>query len=242
MIVDKSVLTDLSEHRYTISIAKTEDEVEEALRLRYEIFYNELDRDKYDLPCHHLIVKENKRKQIIGTYRLQTYEMAEAGEGFYSDSYYKLNEFPDSILKQSFEVGRACIDEKHRNGRVLYLLWKGFAGYLRYYKKRYLIGSLGIPAKDKSEASSVYNYFKNDGKLNDEFLINARIPYRFDLDEKFVSMKSGFEVPPLLQNYLSIGCRVCSEPAYHQEMKLLYIMIFLDTETITPRVRKMFFE
>lgn len=251
MKAEKNILPDLSTNRYTVSIAQTEEEIEEALKLRYDVFYEELhrefssaekiDQDEYDDQCHHLIVKENSTKKVIGTYRLQTYEQAVAGKGFYSETLFNLQDLPSEVLTESFEVGRACINEEHRSGRVLFLLWKGFAAYLQAFDKRYLLGSLGIPAKSPDEGIAIYKKLKDNGDLHDSLLVSAKKPYRHNPDTTKISKKKQFDGPGLLQNYLSIGCKIISKPAYHEELELFYVMIFLDVKDLNPRTKKMFF-
>ncbi|HYP27347.1 MAG TPA: GNAT family N-acetyltransferase [Blastocatellia bacterium] len=67
-----------------------------ALRLRFEVFNLELgeglessfqtgrDSDEFDETCHHLVVYETARGEVVGTYRMQTSEMARAARGLYS--------------------------------------------------------------------------------------------------------------------------------------------------------------
>lgn len=251
LIAEERVLPDISDHKYSIHIAGTAKEVEEAMKLRYEIFYKELnrefgsdesiDRDKYDDQCHHLIVKVNETSEIVGTYRLQTYELASKGIGFYSGSLFNLTEFDDSILKKGFEVGRACIDKDHRNGRVLYLLWKGFAGYLQHFEKRYLFGSFGIDAENSSEGLQIYQKIKDNDLLHETYRLSPKDKYSINSSGEQAKSDIDFEIPALLQNYVSVGCKICSQPAYHPDLKVLYAMVLLDIEEITPKIRKMFF-
>lgn len=86
MKAKEDILGDISNHRYAVSIAQTDDEIKAALELRYQVFYKELkrefsssesiDQDEFDEQCHHLIVKEKASDKVVGTYRLQTYEQA----------------------------------------------------------------------------------------------------------------------------------------------------------------------
>ena len=251
MKAKKQILPNISNHRYTVSIAQTDKEIEEALKLRYKVFYKELERefdssktideDKYDAQCHHLIVKENESGSVVGTYRLQTYEQAAGGEGFYSESLFNLNELPQEVLTKSFEVGRACIEEEHRSGRVLFLLWKGFAGYLQALNKRYLLGSLGIPAESAEEGIAIYKELQDRGVIHPEYQVTGTENYKKSVDDFDVAKKENFDAPGLLQNYLSVGCSIISKPAYHKDLKLMYVMIFLDIENMPDRTRKMFF-
>lgn len=253
MIANSPVLGDISDKHYTVKIADSEEQVFKALRLRYEIFYEELDRkfreavytdqDEFDKQCHHLIVIDNTDDKIVGTYRLQTLEQAQTGLGFYSDTYFNLEGFPDVILTKGFEVGRACIRKEHRNGRVLYLLWKGFAGYLQHFNKRFLFGNLGISIPDEAAAMAMYSQLEKDGFIHPTIQLEPKQQFACTSAAKNINgiSISATKASPLLQNYIDIGCAVCSKPAFHPGLKLLYIMILLDVNTISDKVRKLFF-
>ena len=65
-----------------VKLAKNLTELDAAMRLRFEIFNLELqeglvssydrgyDTDAYDAYCEHLIVKDLKSDEVVGTYRL----------------------------------------------------------------------------------------------------------------------------------------------------------------------------
>src|SRR5882724_7378522 len=107
----------ITEGRYTLRFAQNQAELDAVLKLRFEIFNLELgegltesyrtgrDHDQFDLACHHLIVVENATGEIIGTYRVQTNEMAASGCGFYSAGEYDLSTLPVSIIDESVELG-----------------------------------------------------------------------------------------------------------------------------------------
>lgn len=252
LIAETQILPDISDRTYSIEIAKTEDEIQQALKLRYRVFYEELnrkfdsngsiDRDQFDDQCHHLIVKKNSDQSIVGTYRVQTIELAEKGIGFYTNKYFKFETIPQDILKHGFEVGRACIDKEHRNGRVLYLLWKGFAGYLTHFNKKYLFGTLGIDEPNQQYAYAMYEGLKKEGFIHPDVHATTRDEYVL---KRYPGVrqngKSALQKSPLLKNYLDVGCKICSSPAYIKKLNLLYLMVLLDVETISPKVRKMFF-
>lgn len=252
MLIKDHVLSDVSNHRYTIKFADSQEEVEAALRLRYNIFNQELDRnfnsksvkkdkDSYDKYFHHLIVRENVSGNIIGTYRLQTFEQAEAGQGFYTDIRFKLHEFPDRILRNAVEVGRACIAEEHRSGRVLYMLWKGLAGYLQHFHKRYLFGYSAISSFDPAVAWQTYSFLKENGDLHPDYQITIRDEYQCENTEATGSLKGEVDIPPLFQNYLDVGAKVCGGPSMDREKQLIHFLILLDVEEISDQTRKMFF-
>lgn len=250
MLIKDHVISDVASRRYTIKFAKTEEEVEAAQRLRYNIFKGELDRnflfqngidkDDYDDQAHHLIVVHNESDSIIGTYRLQTYDQALKGKGFTTDIRFKLNMLPEEVLKNAVEVGRACISEEHRSGRVLFLLWKGLAGYLEHFKKRYLFGYAALESKKPHVALQTLNYLKKENHLHPKYHIDPREGYELEWDDE-MPLTDEIDIPPLFQNYLDVGCKVCGGPSYDRNHNLLHFVILLDVEEISDQTRKMFF-
>src|SRR5262249_9458276 len=132
----------IGDGRYVARFAHTKEELFAALKLRFEVFNLELgegiqasfltgrDIDEFDEQCHHLIVVDTENQdRVVGTYRMQTSEMARAGRGFYSNVEFELSTLPPEVLSDSIELGRACVAQDHRNTAVLFLLWRGLAAY-----------------------------------------------------------------------------------------------------------------
>jgi putative hemolysin len=169
--------------RYAVRFVQNAAEFDAVLKLRFEVFNLELgegleesymtqrDQDEFDLSCHHLIVVDKKSEQVIGTYRMQTYEMASAANGFYSAAEFDLMRLPDEIIKNSVEVGRACIAQAHRNGRVLFLLWRGLAVYMMLMKKRYLFGCCSLTSQDPHEGKQVMDYLQANGHVHPDLRV-----------------------------------------------------------------------
>lgn len=250
MLVKDTILSGVENYKYSIKIAETDEEVTSALKLRYRVFGVELKRpfqfkdgmdiDEYDDQCHHLIVIHKESSRIVGTYRLQTYEQAAKGYGFYTSKRFKIDQLPPRVLENGFEVGRACIEDGHRNGRVLFLLWKGLAGYLEFFNKRYMFGYSALDTIEPGIALNTYTYLKNKNHLHAEYFIEVRDEYICEA-RKNSNYNGLVEVPPLLQNYLDVGTRICSMPACDLKSKLIHFFILLDIEKISDRTRKMFF-
>jgi putative hemolysin len=86
----------LGDHRYRLQFATTRREVEDALRLRFEVFNLELhegfaesfftgmDADEFDRVGEHLIITDEASGKVVGTYRMHTGDTAvRSGLGFY---------------------------------------------------------------------------------------------------------------------------------------------------------------
>ncbi len=242
----------VSDGRYTARLVENAEELRSVLRLRFEVFKSELsdttlsnsdglDFDKYDLRCEHLIVFETESRKAVGTYRLNTIETAKDASGFYAFSEFSIEDFPVEMLNKSVELGRACIARDHRNSRVLFMLWKGLAGYLTQTKKRYLFGCCSIFTQDGNLAGNVLNQLNKDGHLHDTISVSPRedrvcIPENFEPEDS-----TKIVLPALVHIYLRIGAKICGEPAIDPEFKTIDYFVVFDLETINERYLKMFF-
>ena len=85
-----------------------------------------LDVDPFDEFCDHLIVEELATSEIVGTYRLQTGQLAAANLGYYSEREFDFAPY-EPFRCEMIELGRACVHVDHRNFNLLHLLWRGIA-------------------------------------------------------------------------------------------------------------------
>jgi putative hemolysin len=234
---------------YRARFAQTENDVEAAQRLRFEVFNLELgeglqasystgrDEDQYDLRCHHLLVEHEPTGRVVGTYRLMTEQMAGAA-GFYSQTEFRLEALPRWIVGESVELGRACVAYEHRSGRVIYLLWKGIAQYLAYNRLRYLFGCCSVPATDPGVGLKLHLQLEEQGHLLDGFIARATRTCSC-LEGSIVHRE--VEIPPLFKVYLDMGAKVCSEPAIDREFGVIDFLIVLDVDRLDERTRKRMF-
>ena len=177
---------ELEQGRYRLRFVRSADELDEVLHLRFRVFNLELgegldisvaterDEDDFDRVCHHLLVEDRTTSTIIGTYRMQTLEMAGAVSSFYSAGEFCLEDLPGEVLAEAVEAGRACIALEHRNRLVLFLLWKGLASYLETFDKRYLFGCCSLSSQDPCQGLRLYDQLAKQEKLHPRLSLRAR--------------------------------------------------------------------
>lgn len=246
---------EFSADRYTVRFARTQEELDAALRLRFEIFNLELneglessyitgrDEDHFDAVCHHLIVLEKETGNVVGTYRLQTLEMAQTVSGFYSSGEFKLEDLPPRMLTESLEIGRACIAREHRNTRVLFLLWKGLANYAAIAGKRYLFGCCSLTSQDSDEGWKASEFINRNDFSHPQILIAPRDKYLCEpptINGKNDDEDKNRQLPKLFQTYMRFGAKVCSPPALDREFKTIDFFVMIDLGTIDEKARRMF--
>ena len=242
---------------YRVRFARTWEEVDQLLQLRYRVFNLELgegldssveterDEDPFDVHCHHLIVEMRDTGEVIGTYRMQTSEMAEQGQGFYTAGEFDLDRLPEEISAEAFEIGRACISRDHRNRQVLFLLWKGLAQYVMNNRKRYLFGCCSLTSQDPAEGAEVLAFLAGRGHLHSTITTPPLeglecLPKDSEITPLTEAPRT--EIPALFKTYLRYGAKVLGPPAIDREFKTIDFCVLLDVQDLDPRSRRLFFD
>lgn len=255
-------IAEIGDSRYTVRYARTSDELDAVLRLRFEVFNLELgeglsesfetgrDEDAFDAVCRHLMVVERTSGAVVGTYRLQTSAMAATGRGFYTASEYDLGEVPRDVLDDAVELGRACIAREHRNTRVLFLLWKGLAAYVAHNGKRYLFGCCSLTSQDPEEGARVAAWLEAKGHVETAFSLKARRGFECGQNgENRARAQRGegrrdhadVRVPPLFGIYLRYGAKVCGAPALDRAFGTIDFPVMLDVHALSATASVAFF-
>jgi putative hemolysin len=245
---------EIRERRYLVRFVRTPEELDAALRLRFEVFNLELgegltssfqtgrDLDQFDETCDHLIVSETETDKVIGTYRMQTTEMAVAGSGFYTAAEFDLSRLPSDLLAEGIELGRACIAQSHRNTQVLFLLWKGLATYVSYKRKRYLFGCCSLTSQDVNEGWRVTELLRAQGHLHPRLFVPPNPGYECEANDSTFVEAENVNLPRLFRTYLRYGAKVCSPPGIDQQFKTIDFLVIFDIAKMSERTVRMFFQ
>lgn len=233
---------------YQLRLATTNQDLEAAQRLRFEIFNLELnegldsaylsglDQDRFDESCDHLIVEEASTREVVGTYRLQTGVFASANHGYYSEQEFDFAPF-ESIRCELVELGRACVHRDHRKLSVLNLLWRGIAAYAEARGARYLIGCSSLTSQDVAVGQAMYERIRAEHLVEERFRTRPVATYQLPIVHPAVECPAP---PKLLRAYLSLGARICGPPALDREFKTIDFLTFLDLAAIPAAVRNHF--
>lgn len=242
----------LRDGKYELRFARSTEELDAVKRLRFTVFNLELeegladsflsgkDEDAFDQVCHHMMIC-HETAGVIGTYRLQTSEMAEAGRlGFYSASEFDLSTLPATVIEEGVELGRACISKEHRSLKVLYLLWKGIGMYLMHNRRRYLFGCTSLTSQDPHEGHGVYALMEQDGHVHPTLQVMPHPDFACPPDAAGTRPDIKFRVPRLMRAYLSLGAKVCSPPAIDRLFQTIDYFTLFDTAQLTAQAQAYF--
>jgi putative hemolysin len=239
--------------QFLIKVAETDDEIQRAQRLRYQVFNIEqgkgldsanetkLDCDEFDEYCLHLIVKEKETEDIVGTYRVHPGTVASNGLGFYSAREYNIDGL-EKIAQNTLEVGRSCVSPDHRNGSVVALLWAGIGEMLKRSGMNYLLGCVSLEETDPAVGWALYEYFSEKNNLcpllkaepYDKYILPR--PNEKDIRELLDSGRTLIRsIPPLFKGYLRLGVGVCGMPAWDEEFGTIDFLVLLDLSKLPEK-------
>jgi putative hemolysin len=238
-----------------IRVARTQREVRQAQRLRYEVFYEEMsalpgtasafarrDADAFDALCDHLLVIDNapRKPQVVGTYRLLRQEVAEAHGGFYTAGEYDiaplLARHPD---RRFLELGRSCVRKPYRDKRTVELLWHGLWVYVLAHDRTAMIGCVSFAGTDPERLAVPLSYLHHFHRSPEPWQARA-LPARYvemnRLPKDALDMKAALRaLPPLFKGYLRLGATVCDGAVVDHQFGTTDVMMVLLREAINPR-------
>ena len=236
------------DRRYGLRFASSAADLAAVQKLRFEVFNLELgeglesayatgrDEDEFDPWYHHLMVLDRESGAIVGTYRLQTRDMAEAGRGFYAATEFDLGGLPDEMLTGSVEVGRACVHEDHRNGRVLHLLWWGLIRYATWNNRRYLFGCCSVDSREQAAGWGLYEALSAQGLRHPDWTVSPLPELICEAGEAELP-----ELPPLFASYVKLGAKICGAPALDASFGVIDFFMVIDLDELGPSARRRLF-
>ena len=239
-------------HRRKLGIALARDgwEVEQAQRLRYRVFGEEMgarldaarriDRDAFDAYCDHLLVRDLDSAEVVGTYRILSPDAARAAGAYYSEQEFDIGRL-EYLRDGLVEIGRSCVHPDYRSGAVILLLWSALLRYMVQRRHTHLFGCASIPMADGGhDAALLWRRLqaRHLGPVGYRVFPHCRLPV--EQLEAGQSARRPPTLPPLLRGYLNAGARVCGEPAWDPDFNTADVPILLSISDMNNRHKKHF--
>ncbi|MGW1721396.1 GNAT family N-acetyltransferase [Streptomyces sp. NPDC002306] len=233
---------------YLVSLARDQDDVRAAQRLRHLVFAGELgarldgpepglDVDAFDAYCDHLLIRDKATGEVVGTYRLLPPERAAVAGRLYSEGEFDLSPL-DAIRPGLVEVGRSCVHPDHRDGAVIGLIWAGIARYMVDRGHEWLAGCCSIPLADGGlTAAATWDRVHEKYLAPEEFRVRPLVPWTPRTD---LTLPPRTELPALLRGYLRLGAWVCGEPAHDPDFGVADLYVLLSMRRVNQRYLRHF--
>jgi putative hemolysin len=245
-VADNTAAARAAEPRLTLSIARTDADIEDAQRLRYKVFAEEmgaavrapqtgLDVDDFDAWCDHLIVRDAETLRAVGTYRILPPDRARELGRLYSETEFDLARLAH-LRPAAIEVGRSCVHRDYRTGSAILLLWAGLARYMKAGGYRHLIGCASATLSDGGHQAAWLRDELQAYFTDPELRVFPHVAFPH---QRMARAASG-TIPPLIKGYLRLGARVCGEPAWDPDFNTADFLIWLSLDRLHPRYARHF--
>ncbi|HMA65156.1 MAG: GNAT family N-acetyltransferase [Fibrobacterota bacterium] len=236
--------------RFIIKTVENHEELANALRLRYEVFYRELlekrrvygfDFDRFDFKCDHLVIIDKKSNTFIGTYRLISSLFAKE---FYSETEFDISNIL-ALPGVKLELGRACVHKDYRTGSSIALLWRGIMEYMKLTNTQYLFGCSSVKTTEMYEIALMHQVLARDFVAPANLVVYPKSKFKIRnfnelkaqvRDEDLLSVVE--KIPPLIKSYLNMGAQICGEPALDKKFKCADFLTLFNTDTSVEKVHK----
>jgi putative hemolysin len=249
-----------------VRLAETELEIEQAQRLRYTVFYQEMsaipsprmretgrDFDKYDDVCDHLLVvdrdshDEDGQPLVVGTYRLTRKQDADRVGGFYTSSEYGLAPMLRGLPAGTkfLELGRSCILKSYRaRPGTMQLLWKGLMAYAARFDIDVMFGCASLPGNDVAEMALPLSYLHHFHPMPEDVRVAARPELSVDMNiiakEALDPREALRTLPPLLKGYVRAGCMIGQGAVIDRQFCTTDVFIYFPISTMDVRYKSRF--
>lgn len=230
-----------------VSFARSADEVLEAQRLRYRVFAEEMganvpgaelgiDCDLYDAHCEHLLVRDTRNGEVVGTYRLLPGHKAREIGSFYADGEFDLTRL-QQLRTATVEIGRSCVHPDYRTGSTISMLWSGLVAFAARHDYRYLIGCASLSMADGGcAAASIYRRLVHNHLSPAEY----RVFPRCELPLAALDRDVDADPPALVKGYLRVGAYICGAPAWDPDFNTADLLMLLPLSRMSARYARHF--
>jgi L-ornithine Nalpha-acyltransferase len=244
-----------------VRLASTEDEVLQAQRLRYRVFYEEMsaiptpemraqrrDFDRYDEFCDHLLVVDRNlpgeagKGEVVGTYRLLRGEVAALHGGYYTSSEYDLSPMVDASPPGTrfLELGRSCVLKSYRARPItMQSLWRGIILYNDRYNIDVMFGCGSLPGTNPDALSMQLSYLHHFHRAPESCRLRARPELYVDMNrmpKDSIDPKEALRaLPPLIKGYVRAGSYIGEGAVIDRQFGTTDVLIYFPVSRLDKR-------
>lgn len=249
-----------------VRLAETDLEVEQAQRLRYTVFYEEMsaipspqmresgrDFDKFDDVCDHLLVvdrdahDEDGQPLVVGTYRLTREKDAAKVGGFYTSSEFDLSAMLSGMPRDTkyLELGRSCILKSYRaRPGTMQLLWKGLMAYVARFDIDMMFGCASLPGTNVEEMALPLAYLHHFHPMPAQLQVRARPELFVDMNrmpkEAIEPREAIRSLPAILKGYVRAGCGIGDGAVVDRQFGTTDVFIYFPVSGLDARYKSRF--
>jgi len=249
-----------------VRLAETGAEVEQAQRLRYRVFYEEMsavpspamrdsqrDFDRFDQVCEHLLVVDRSihdddgRPAVVGTYRLMRDADAARAGGFYTSSEYDIAPMLAGLPSTTrfLELGRSCILKSYRTRpATMQLLWRGVMTYVARFSIDLMFGCASLHGTDPDQLALPLSYLHHYHAIPPQYRVRAKPELFVDMNrmpKESIDVKEALRsLPPLIKGYVRAGAGIGDGAVIDRQFGTTDVFIYFPLSGIDARYKSRF--
>ena len=246
----------ISDPKFRVVIAQTDEELRAAQALRYDVFVRELggggplvdheaglERDEFDPFFDHMLLFDDETGKAVGVYRLLRGEKAAALGRFYSEDEYDLSPLKNSG-RRLLELGRSCLAPDYRGGTAMFHLWTGLAEYVAEHQIEILFGVASFHGTDLQALAAPLSLLHHCHLAPPELRVRAIGPQARDMNlmdlDQIDRRAAMVQIPALIKAYLRLG-GVVGQGAYLDEpFNTTDVCLVMDTDRLNARQARIY--
>ena len=248
-----------------VRLAAGTAEIEVSQRLRYKVFYEELDArpdstmlrsgrdsDGFDGICDHLLVVDRttgasrdpglllEDGNLVGTYRLLRQEVADAHGGFYTADEFDIAPLIEARQDLRFlELGRSCVLAPYRTKPSVELLWQGIWNYVRVHGLDVMFGCASLEGVEPEALSLPLSLLHHHHRAPREWRVRALREFYIEMNrmpaEEVNAREALRALPPLIRGYLRLGAYFGEGAVIDRQFNTTDVLIVLPVSAINER-------
>lgn len=249
-----------------VRLAETTQEVEQAQRLRYRVFYQEMsaipspamretqrDFDRFDDVCDHLLVidravhEEDGKPAVVGTYRLMRDADAARVGGFYTASEYDISPMLAGLPSGTrfLELGRSCILKSYRSRpSAMQLLWRGLMAYVARFNIDLMFGCASFYGTNPDQLALPLSYLYHFHGIPSEVRVRARPELFVEMNriaKDEIDVKEALRsLPPMIKGYVRAGAKIGDGAVIDRQFGTTDVFIYFPLSGIDARYKSRF--
>ena len=221
--------------------------VRQAQALRYRVLAEDLghhpagagmqlDEDRFDSHCEHLVVRDIAADRVVATYRLLAPDAARRAGSYAAEDLFELGLL--GVLRgRMVELGRVCVHPAYRGAAMSHVLWSSLARYLLERGHDYVLGCVTLGLADGGHAAaSIYRDAASAAQSPDDLRALAYRPLPLERLRDSVRAKP----PALLASLMGRGAWVCGEPGLDRDFGRAEVPLLLPLARMRTRNARQF--
>jgi len=246
--IEMLTVKNMSAGQYDVRLARNEDEVRAAQRLRYEILFKnnggriskamldtQREEDEWDGVAYHVIVVDTKNDDlVVGTVRLVSDTALAQGQSFYTEQAFNIKHLR-SNYRHAIELSRACVSSSERGGLVLMLLWKFTIQFVKQNDYEMMFGCVSFLGTDYLEHTEVLSYLHEKHSIPPELMPSPKTNAHSVAITEFCTTLECYDsrecrnkIPTLLRGYLKVGARISEHAIVDPVFNTTFVAVYVD--------------